>query len=135
MIYQDMTIVFFEGRGRFFSASLRWLPRFLFFGDFDDFAFLVIAAMGTGAMRHSQFVTIGTLGKRARRQVIVSATAIAACFGVSTFWIRHSLRTPVFQPPLDFKQRVQIWIELLFRTVAALQIQIRPALGTQTFAV
>jgi hypothetical protein len=41
-------------------------------------------------MGHSQFVTVGTLGKRARRQMIMSATAVTACFGVSTFWIWHS---------------------------------------------
>ena len=41
----------------------------LLFGDFENFAVLVIAAMGTGAMRHPQFVTIRALGKRARGQM------------------------------------------------------------------
>ena len=61
----------------------------LFLGGLDDFPFFVKAAMRTGAMRHAQFVAIGALGKRARRQMIVCAAAIAPRFRMSSFWIWH----------------------------------------------
>jgi hypothetical protein len=35
------------------------------------------------------FVAVGTLGHRGREQVVVGATLVLACLGMSTFWIRH----------------------------------------------
>jgi hypothetical protein len=50
----------------------------LFLSRFDDFPFLVVAAMGASAMRHAQLVAVGTLRKRSRGQVIVRPATIAA---------------------------------------------------------
>jgi hypothetical protein len=86
-------------------------------------------------MRHAQFVAVRTLGKGASRQVIVCAAAITPGLRMSSFWIWHFLRTPLFQTPFDFKQLVHVRTEFLFRTAAATGIQIDPTSGTQTFAV
>jgi hypothetical protein len=42
-------------------------------------------------MGQFSLVTIWTLGKRARRQEIVSATSAGALLGVPPFWIRHEI--------------------------------------------
>jgi hypothetical protein len=52
----------------------------LFLSRFDNFPFLVIAAMRTGAMRHAQLVAVGALRKRSRGEVIVRAATVAARF-------------------------------------------------------
>src|SRR5262245_35075056 len=62
---------------------------FLFLGSLDDFPVLVIAAVRTGPMRHTQLVAIGALGKRTCSQVIMRPPTVAAGFGMSSFWIWH----------------------------------------------
>src|SRR5437667_6896985 len=54
---------------------------------------------------------------------------------MSSFWIWHSLRVPLFKPPFDFQQRIHMWIESFRWAVAFTRVQVRPAVGTQTFAV
>jgi hypothetical protein len=61
----------------------------LFLSGFDNFPFLVIAAVRTRAVRHAQFVAIRTFGEGARCQMIMRPPAIPPRFGVSSFWIRH----------------------------------------------
>jgi hypothetical protein len=51
----------------------------LFLSCLDDFPFFVVAAMRACTMRHAQFVAVRTLGKRARRQMIVRAAPIPPC--------------------------------------------------------
>ena len=63
----------------------------LLLGGLDDFPFFVVAAVRAGAMRHPQFVTIGTLGKRSRGQMIVRTATIAPRLRMSSFWIWHIL--------------------------------------------
>jgi len=43
----------------------------------DDFPVLVVTAMRTGAMRHTQLVTIGTFREGSRGQMIVCPATIA----------------------------------------------------------
>jgi hypothetical protein len=52
----------------------------LFLGCFDHFPIFVIAAVRTSAVRHAQFVTIGTFGEGSRGQMIVRPPAIAPRF-------------------------------------------------------
>jgi hypothetical protein len=43
------------------------------FFDVEDFAALIVAALGAGAMRHLFFVTVGTFGKAGALQEVVGA--------------------------------------------------------------
>jgi hypothetical protein len=61
--------------------------------DRVDFATLVIAALGTHAMRHFALVAVGAIRQGLRRQKIVRATLRGACLRVSPFWIRHEILT------------------------------------------
>jgi hypothetical protein len=61
----------------------------LLFRDFDYLALLVITAVRASAMGHPQFVTVGTLGERSCRQMIVCSTTITTSFGVPAFRIWH----------------------------------------------
>src|ERR1041385_1831624 len=57
---------------------------------------------------------------------------------MSSFWIWHVFSltpAPFFEPPLDFEQCIHMWIEVFFRAIALTEVQIRPAMRTQTFAV
>src|ERR1051326_2214621 len=57
---------------------------------------------------------------------------------MSSFWIWHYFPltpAPLFEPPLDLQKRIHMWIEVLFRAIARSGVQIRSAMGTQTFAV
>ena len=69
------------------------VPRGALLGvfDFDDFAALVEATLGAGAMRHFLPVAVGALGKRVSREVVVRTAVAGAGFRVSPFWIRHCL--------------------------------------------
>jgi hypothetical protein len=118
------------GALQFAFPNSQFESLYLFFRNLDDFAYVVagsiMTAVGTRAMRHPEFMTVGALRERARREMIMGPPPIAARLGVSTFWIWH-LRTPIFETPLDLKQRIQIWINFLLRTIAVLAVQIRPA--------
>src|ERR1700758_1594198 len=59
------------------------------FFDVENFASLIVSALGAGAVRHFLFVTVGALGKAMALQSIVGAPRGGALLGVATFWIRH----------------------------------------------
>jgi hypothetical protein len=60
---------------------------------FDDFAALILSAMGADAMRNFGFVAVGALGVGGLAEGVVSATGLCARVGVSAFRIRHCLST------------------------------------------
>jgi hypothetical protein len=70
------------------TPGMEWLFGFLYFEYFSP---LIVTALGARAMGQFSLVTIWTLGKRARRQEIVSATSAGALLGVPPFWIRHEI--------------------------------------------
>jgi hypothetical protein len=59
------------------------------FFDVENFASLIVAALGAGAMRHLLLVAIRALGKGMAFQSVVRAPGGGAFLGVSPFWIRH----------------------------------------------
>ena len=59
------------------------------FFDVEDFASLIVTALGAGAVRHLLLVTVGALGKGMAFQSVMGAPGGSALLGVSTFWIRH----------------------------------------------
>jgi hypothetical protein len=59
------------------------------FFDIENFASLIVSALGAGTMRHFFLVTVGALGKAMAFQSIVGAPGGGALLGVATFWIRH----------------------------------------------
>jgi hypothetical protein len=59
------------------------------FFDVENFASLIVAALGAGAMRHFFLVAVGALGKGVAFEGIVRAPGGGALLGVSPFWIRH----------------------------------------------
>ena len=61
---------------------------------FHNFTALVIAALHTRAMRHLLFVTVRTLGERVAFQSIVRPAGRGALLRMSSFWIRHVLKSP-----------------------------------------
>src|SRR5215469_11968024 len=61
----------------------------LFLFDFHHFSPLVLAAVGTDAVRQLGFMAIGTLRKASRLQRVVSTAIIRAPLRVSSFGIRH----------------------------------------------
>jgi hypothetical protein len=73
-----------------------WHGKFKLTGFFDvqDFATLVVSALGASAVRHLALVAVGALGERVTLECVVSATDAGAPFRVSPFWIRHSI--PLF---------------------------------------
>jgi hypothetical protein len=59
------------------------------FLDIENFASLIVSALGAGAVGHFLLVTVGALGKAVAFQGIVGAPGGGALLGVATFWIRH----------------------------------------------
>src|SRR5580692_2129554 len=59
------------------------------FLDVQNFAAVVVAALGAGPMGHLAFVAIRTFGECVALQGVMGAPASGACFRVSPFWIRH----------------------------------------------
>jgi hypothetical protein len=57
--------------------------------DLDYLATLVVAALGTGAMRQLALVTVGAFGERLRRQMIVGTPLGCTRLGMAPFWIWH----------------------------------------------
>ena len=70
------------------TPGMELLFGFLYFEYFSP---LIVTALGARAMGQFSLVTIRTLGKRARRQEIVSAPSAGALLGVPPFWIRHEI--------------------------------------------
>ena len=70
------------------GCGLRY-RTWLLFGDFDDFAALVLAALRAGAMRQFRLVAVRALRRSGQAQVIVRAAGRGAPLGMSTFRIRH----------------------------------------------
>jgi hypothetical protein len=64
--------------------------------------------------------------------MIVRPAAITPRLRMSSFWIWHVLTPllPLFQPPLEFQQRIHMRIEILFRAIAFAAIPVRPAMRT-----
>src|ERR1019366_9353578 len=58
--------------------------------DLDDLAPLIVTALRAGAMRQFALVTVGALGQRLRRQMIVGAALGRTRLGMTSFRIRHS---------------------------------------------
>jgi hypothetical protein len=61
---------------------------FLIF-HFDDFASLVITALGARAMRHLRLMTIGALRSRVRSEKVMRAPGRRTPLGMSPFRICH----------------------------------------------
>jgi hypothetical protein len=61
------------------------------FFEVEDFASLIVAALGAGAMRHFFLVAVGAFGKAVAFQRVVGAPGRSAFLGVSPFWIRHGI--------------------------------------------
>jgi hypothetical protein len=59
--------------------------------DLDDTAALVVAALGTGAMRHPLLVALWALVEADRRQEVVSPPLTLTGVRMSAFWIRHNV--------------------------------------------
>jgi hypothetical protein len=59
------------------------------FFDVENFASLIVSALGTGAVGHFFLVTVGTLGQAVAFQSVVGAPGGGALLGMATFWIRH----------------------------------------------
>ena len=81
----------------------------LCFRDFDDFAILVLAAEGAGAVRKHALVATGALGEALGLQVIVGAALRGAALRVASFRIRHgavSSRIPYFFKLCNAAQRL-----------------------------
>ena len=57
--------------------------------DLKNFAALVVAALGAGAVRQFLLVAVGTLGEREPGERVMGAASGGALLGVSAFWIRH----------------------------------------------
>ena len=83
-----------------------WHGGFRLAGFFDvqNFAALVVSALGAGAVRHLALVTIGALGERVALESVVCAADAGASFRVSPFWIRHSI--PLFSSILIYRYLV-----------------------------
>ncbi len=62
----------------FFKSEIR-NPKIILslLSSLDDFPVLVVTAMRTGPMRHTQLVTIGTFREGSRGQMIVCPATIA----------------------------------------------------------
>jgi hypothetical protein len=61
------------------------------FFDVQNFTAFIVAALGTGAMRHLLFVTVWTFRQRVSLQCVVGATGAGALFGMSAFWVWHEI--------------------------------------------
>ena len=57
--------------------------------DFDDFAALVLTALGANAVWQHGLMAFGALGQTGALQMIVSAPRGGAPLGVASFWIGH----------------------------------------------
>ncbi len=67
------------------------LGRLAGFFDVENFASLIVPALGTGAVRHLLLVAVRALGKAVGLESIVGAPGGSALLGVSAFWIRHGI--------------------------------------------
>jgi len=63
------------------------------FFDVENFASFIVTALGTGAMRHFLFVTVGALGKAVAFERVVSPPGRGAFLRMASFWIRHVLNS------------------------------------------
>jgi hypothetical protein len=59
------------------------------FFDVENFAALIVATLGAGAMGHLFLVTVGALSKGMSLESVMGAPRRCALLGVSAFWIRH----------------------------------------------
>jgi hypothetical protein len=59
------------------------------FFDVENFASLIVSALGAGAVGHFLLVTVWALGKAVAFQSVMGAPSGGAFLGVATFWIRH----------------------------------------------
>jgi hypothetical protein len=59
------------------------------FLNVEDFASLIVSALGAGAVRHFFLVTVGALGKAVGLEGIVGTPGRSALLRMTTFWIRH----------------------------------------------
>src|SRR3984893_15172356 len=65
------------------------VARLAGFLDVQNFAALIVAALGAGTMRHFALVAVRALGEGVTFVGVVSAPRACARFGVSPFWIWH----------------------------------------------
>ena len=63
--------------------------RRLLFGDFDDFAALILSAVRANAMRQFRFVAIGAVRHHGAAQGIMRPPGGSPPLGMSSFRIRH----------------------------------------------
>ena len=61
------------------------------FGDFDDFAILVLTAERADAVRENAFVAGRALAEALGSQVVMGAALGGAALGVASFGIRHGV--------------------------------------------
>jgi hypothetical protein len=59
------------------------------FFDVENFASLIVPALGAGVVGHLFLVTVGALRKGMAFESVVGAPGRSALLGVSPFWIRH----------------------------------------------
>src|SRR5260370_8768024 len=115
--------------------------------DFHDFPALVVTALRTGAMRQLPLVAVGTLGKRSRRQIVMSTASRRARLGVPPFWIWHCINLPgawlaatthdpnsSLQLLADIFQYAPARVSHGGGAVATFHVQVAPTVRAQTFA-
>jgi hypothetical protein len=61
----------------------------LLFGDFDDLAAFILAAVRANAVGNLGFVAIGTLGENRAGQRVVRPAGGGTALGMTSFWVRH----------------------------------------------
>jgi hypothetical protein len=64
-------------------------PGLAGFLHFEDFAVLIVSALGADVMGPLALVAVGALRKRAGGDGIVGAAKGGAPFGVAALWVRH----------------------------------------------
>src|SRR5262249_23985100 len=136
--------------GRRPSRLRQWSPSrrpHLLFGDFDNFASLILAAMRADAVGDLGLVAIGAFRLRGPPQAVMCPAFTRAGCGVSSFRIRHSgtskflphqriLSTRVFiLVPLQVAQCAPAVICRLHRAVAGRFIAVLPANRANALAV
>src|SRR6187401_1479430 len=72
------------------STAIRMRMR-LFFVDWTDLSFFVVAAVRADAVRRLRLLALRAQARRRRGERIVRAPLCGAGLGVSAFWIRHDL--------------------------------------------
>ena len=68
------------------TALVMTLAGFL---DFENFAILIVSALGADMMGALALVTVGALRERAGGDGVVGAAKRGAPFGVAALWVRH----------------------------------------------